>query len=101
MSGWRPWQRGERGGVCPLSRFAPLPVDPGAARLRALMRSRGISPEELAVTLGLGKATVARWCTGRRAPSPEMLGRVAVVLGVEVADIGIKAWVRPAATKAK
>ncbi|MBF0327191.1 MAG: helix-turn-helix transcriptional regulator [Alphaproteobacteria bacterium] len=96
MSGWRPWDREGHGGLCPSSRFAPLPVDPGGARLRALMRSRGITPEELAAVLGVGASTVMRWCTGRRAPTPEMLGRVAAALGVTVEETGITPWVRPA-----
>lgn len=96
MSGWRPWQRGERGGLCPSPRFAPLPAAPGGARLRALLRSRGISPEELAALVGVGASTVMRWCTGRRCPTPEMLERVAAALGVTVVDIGLVPWVRPA-----
>ena len=83
--------------MCPSSRFAPLPVDPGGSRLRALMRSRGVSPEELASLVGVSASTVMRWCTGRRCPSPEMLLRVAAALGVTVEETGITAWVRPLA----
>lgn len=96
MSGWRPWHREGHGGMCPSPRFAPLPVDPGGARLRALMRSRSVTPERLAAVLGVGASTVMRWCTGRRCPTLEMLERIAAALGVEVEETGIKAWVRPA-----
>ena len=90
MSGWRPWHREGHGGLCPSPRFAPRPVDPGGARLRALMRSRGVSPEGMAALVGVSASTVMR------CPSPVMLGGVAAALGVEVADIGIVPWVRPA-----
>ena len=51
--------------------------------MRAALEARGLSRAELATALGVDRSTVDHWLLGDRSPSPAMVERIALVLGVE------------------
>ena len=52
-------------------------------KIRMLRLSRGFTQEELAIALGLTKATISRYERGGREPSLELLEQIAATLGAE------------------
>lgn len=55
--------------------------------VRALMRQRGITQQELADRLGVTQGAVAHWLNGRRRPTLEVLKEIAQALGVTPASL--------------
>ena len=51
------------------------------ARLRELRVGRGLTQEELALSLGVAQSDVARWESGAREPRVDTLRRLAAALG--------------------
>ena len=50
--------------------------------LRGLRKSRGMSRAELATAVGLSQAHVSQLETGKQAPSPERIGKIAALFGI-------------------
>ena len=48
----------------------------------ALRKSRGMSQADLATAVGLSQAHVSQLETGKQAPSPELLGKIAALFGI-------------------
>jgi transcriptional regulator with XRE-family HTH domain len=55
------------------------------AKIRHLIRSRGMSQAELEVAAALPRNRVAKWMSGQGEPTARQAGRIAGVLGVPVA----------------
>lgn len=58
-----------------------------AARLRRYRQARKATIEDLADAAGVSAQTVSAWETGRAAPTPELLAKVAAELRLTVADL--------------
>ncbi|NMM90675.1 transcriptional regulator [Rhodococcus sp. SRB_17] len=58
-----------------------------AARLRRYRQARKATIEDLADAAGVAAQTVSAWETGRAAPTPELLAKVAAELRLTVADL--------------
>lgn len=58
-----------------------------AARLRRYRQARKATIEDLADAAGVSAQTVSAWETGRAAPTPELLAKVAGELRLTVADL--------------
>lgn len=72
---------------------AARPVDEGdegglPARLRTLRETRGLSLEDVAQRVKVSRQTVWYWETGRSAPSPQNLQRLAGALDVAIDELG-------------
>lgn len=57
------------------------------ARLKALMKERGMNQKQLAEATGLTPAAVSRYVNGERTPRAITVAAMAKALGVEPADI--------------
>ncbi|NPV74542.1 MAG: helix-turn-helix domain-containing protein, partial [Pelotomaculum sp.] len=55
-----------------------------AKRLRELRKSKGLTQKELGRRLNVTEAAVGMWEQARRLPDPEVLSRLAGILGVSV-----------------
>lgn len=55
--------------------------------LRQQLKRAGYSAEEVADQVGVSRQAVSAWLTGRRAPSPGSLARLAELLHVTTADL--------------
>lgn len=52
-------------------------------RIQQHRRQAGLSQTALALQLGTQSGEVSRWETGHRRPSPETIGRIADVFGID------------------
>jgi len=66
---------------------APVDEESFGRRLQRLRAAKGLSLDRLAATLGVSKPTVWAWEQGRARPARERIGKIAVALGVEAADL--------------
>ena len=57
------------------------------ADIGALRKAAGLTQQQLADTLGVGRTTVAMWESGENAPKTKMLHALADALGCTVEDI--------------
>lgn len=53
-------------------------------RIRKLREEKGLTQEELAKILGISRATLASWETGRREPDFETTSKIAEFFGVSI-----------------
>jgi transcriptional regulator with XRE-family HTH domain len=60
------------------------------ARIRTLLRRRGLTQVALADAAGIAAPTLAHYLAGRSAPSAEVASRMARFLGVTVEDLGLR-----------
>lgn len=56
-------------------------------RLQALMYERDVSQSQMARTLGISKATISSWATGKRLPRAEAMGKLCRYLNCTRADL--------------
>lgn len=70
-----------------VSRRALHGFDP--ARLKELRGEKGLSRSDLGRLSGVPYNTIRRWETGNSAPAPDLLARVAEVLGVDVDALAV------------
>ena len=69
---------------------APRRYDPSQARAAAIRRAREwaqMSPQDLAMALGVSRATVRRWEAAALDPGPDMAWRIAVATRVRVSSL--------------
>ena len=66
--------------------LAPAQPTPFSGRLQRAREAKGLSREELAVQLGVGRATVLRWERGTLAPTAALAVAIAELLGIGVAE---------------
>ncbi|MBM4601344.1 helix-turn-helix domain-containing protein [Rhodococcus hoagii] len=59
------------------------------ARLKELRGEKGLSRSDLGRLSGVPYNTIRRWETGNSAPAPDLLARVAEVLGVDVDALAV------------
>lgn len=66
------------------------------AALRAARERAGLTQHDLAYQVGVaGGERVSRWERGASEPRPEILHRIAAVLGVQPAELLLPVWRRP------
>ena len=53
-------------------------------RIKKIREDKGLTQVQLAKSLGIGSSTFSRYESGEVSPSPEMLSKIAVALGVDV-----------------
>ena len=53
-------------------------------RIRKIREDKGLTQSELAKRIGVKSPTISRYESGENHPSPEMLSKIAVALGVDV-----------------
>lgn len=70
-------------------------------RIRELRTARGITQTELARALGIDKASVCMWESGKSIPTADKLPVIAVVLGCEVGELYDEDVLREAALAAE
>lgn len=58
-----------------------------ARALRGILKSKGMTQQELARQMGCSGATVSDWCSGRKYPRVEKLERMAELLGVALSEL--------------
>lgn len=58
-----------------------------SARLKALLKERGLSQKELAVMTGLTPPAISRYITGERMPRAIVIAKIAKALGVHPDDL--------------
>lgn len=61
-----------------------------AYKLKTLRKTKKLTQEQLAVLLGVTRATVSNYETGRRAPHIKELERIAKTLGVSLDYFGVE-----------
>lgn len=54
---------------------------------KELLKSRGLTQEQLARRLGVTQQTVSQWCSGATAPQRKLWSKVSKTLGVTVDEL--------------
>ncbi len=70
-------------------------------RIRELRAARGVTQTELARALGIDKASVCMWESGKSIPTADKLPTIAAVLGCEVSELYDEDALREAARAAE
>lgn len=55
--------------------------------MKELLKSKKISQDNFAKTLGVSQRLVSYWCTKEREPSATMMTKIAKILGVSVEQV--------------
>jgi transcriptional regulator with XRE-family HTH domain len=54
---------------------------------KTLIRSRGVTQQQLADSIGVHQTLVSQWCTGKCAPNVFQISKIAARLGVTADDV--------------